>query len=134
MVTDENVWLRPLFFDMTTGSHWEILRVRRGGVPGRHRHPSPVYGYVIEGAGSISSIPGWRARALMSWTTGEEHTLTVDDADEMQTFFFIDRPVLHVDDDDRVIHVEDNLGLVRQCREHFDSVCLGAGFVDQMIR
>lgn len=64
---DENVWFRPLFSDMTTGSHCEILRVRRGDVPGCHRHPSPVHGYVIEGAGAISSIPGWRARALMSW-------------------------------------------------------------------
>ena len=27
VVIDENVWLRPLFFDMTTGSHCEILRV-----------------------------------------------------------------------------------------------------------
>ena len=55
---DENVWFRPLFSDMTTGSHCEILRVRRGDVPGCHRHPSPVHGYVIEGAGAISSIPG----------------------------------------------------------------------------
>ena len=39
-----------------------------------------------------------------------------------------------VDDDDRVIRVEDSLGLVRQCREHFDPVGLGADLVDQMIR
>ena len=50
VVIDENVWLRPLFFDMTTGSHSEILRVRRGGVPGCHRHPSLVHGYVIKGS------------------------------------------------------------------------------------
>lgn len=135
VVIDENAWFRPLFFDMTTGSHCEILRVRRGGVLGRHRHPSPVHGHVIKGSSRYLEH-SWVARegAHVFEPTGEEHTLTVDDADEMQTFFFIDGSILHVDDDDRVIHVEDNLELIRQCREHFDSVCLGADFVDQMIR
>ena len=135
VVIDENVWFRPLFFDMTTGSHCEILRVRRGGVLGRHRHPSPVHGYVIKGSWRYLEH-SWVARegAYVFEPPGEEHTLTVDDAEEMQTFFFVDGPVLYVDDDDRVIHVEDNLGLIRQCREHFDSVGLGADFVDQMIR
>ena len=38
---EPNVWFRPLFFDMNNGSHGEVLRVRRGGVLSRHRHPSP---------------------------------------------------------------------------------------------
>ena len=38
---EPNVWFRPLFFDMNNGSHGEVLRVRRGGVLCRHRHPSP---------------------------------------------------------------------------------------------
>ena len=38
---EPNVWFRPLFFDMNTGGHGEVLRVRRGGVLSRHRHPSP---------------------------------------------------------------------------------------------
>ena len=54
VVIDENIWFRPLFFDMTTGSHCEILRVRRGGVLGRHRHPTPVHGYVIKSTPSVS--------------------------------------------------------------------------------
>ena len=131
VVIDDNVWFRPLFFDMTTGSHCEILRVRRGGVLGRHRHPSPVHGYVIKGSWRYLEH-SWVARegAYVFEPPGEEHALTVDDAE----VFFVDGPVLYVDDDDRVIHVEDNLGLIRQCREHFDSVGLGVDFVDQMIR
>jgi len=38
---EPNVWFRPLFFDMNNGSHGEVLRVRKGGVLSRHRHPSP---------------------------------------------------------------------------------------------
>jgi len=49
---EPNVWFRPLFFDMNSGSHGEVLRVRRGGTLSRHRHPSPVHGYVLKG--------GWR--------------------------------------------------------------------------
>ncbi len=132
---EPNVWFRPLFFDMTTGSHCEILRVRRGGVLSRHRHPTPVHGYVIKGTWRYLEH-SWVARegAYVFEPPGEEHTLTVDDDDEMQTFFFIDGPVLYVDDNDRVVHVEDNLGLIRQCREHFEKVGLGADFVDQLIR
>ena len=38
---EPNVWFRPLFFDMNTGGHGEVLRVRKGGVLSKHRHPSP---------------------------------------------------------------------------------------------
>ncbi len=131
---DSQVWYRPLFFDMTTGSHCEILRVRRGGVLGRHRHPTPVHGFVLEGRWRYLEH-AWVAEAgsYVFEPPGEEHTLTVDEG-EMRTFFYVDGPVLYVDDDDRVIHVEDNLGLVRQCRQHFEKVGLGADFVDQLIR
>ena len=110
---------------MTTGSHCEILRVRRGGVLGCHRHPSPVHGYVIKGSWRYLEH-SWVARegACVFEPPGEEHTLTVDDAEEMQTFFF-DGPVLYVDDDDQVIHIEDNPGLIRQCREHLTLLVSG---------
>ena len=48
------------------------------------------------------------------------HTLTVDDdCDEMQTFFVICGPVLYIDDDDAVVHVEDNVGLIELCKEAY---------------
>ena len=47
------------------------------------------------------------------------HTLTVDgDCDEMQTFFVICGAVLYIDDNDTVVHVEDNVGLIELCAEH----------------
>ncbi len=133
---EPNVWFRPLFFDMNTGSHGEILRVRRGGTLSRHRHPSPVHGYVLKGS--------WRYLEH-SWTAtegsyvfeppGEVHTLTVDgDHDEMQTLFIIMGAVLYIDDNDQVQTVEDNVGLIELAREHYEQVGLGADFVDQFIR
>ena len=85
-----------------------------------------MHGYVIQGTWRYLEH-SWVAREgdYVFEPPGEEHTLTVDDDDEMRTFFFIDGPVLYV---------EDNLGLIRQCREHFARVGLGADFVDQLIR
>ncbi len=132
---EDNVWFRPLFFDMTTGTHCEILRVRRGGVLSRHRHPTPVHGYVIKGSWRYFEHT-WVATegSYIFEPPGEEHTLTVDSDDEMQTFFIVDGPVLYVDDNNKVIHVEDNVGLIETCREHFANNGLGADFVDQLIR
>ena len=106
----------------------------RGGVSSRHRHPTPVHGFVLEGS--------WRylehdrvaeAGAYVFEPPGEEHTLTVDEG-EMRTFFYVDGPVLYVDDDDNATYVEDNPAPIRQCRKHCEQVGLGAGFVDRPIR
>ncbi|MFI5050426.1 MAG: 2,4'-dihydroxyacetophenone dioxygenase family protein [Gaiellales bacterium] len=117
---EPNVWFRPLFFDMNNGSHGEVLRVRRGGVLSRHRHPSPVDG---------------RRGSYVFEPPGEIHTLTVDDdCPEMQTVFVICGPVLYIDDEDKVVHVEDNVGLIELCRETYEACGLGADYVDQFIR
>ena len=66
---------------------------------------------------------------------GEIHTLTVDeDCPEMQTMFVILGPVLYIDDDDKVVHVEDNIGLIELCRQTYGASGLGAEYVDQFIR
>jgi quercetin dioxygenase-like cupin family protein len=143
-VTDERVWIelepsvwfRPLFFDMNTGAHGEVLRVRKGGVLSRHRHPSPVHGFVIRGEWRYLEHT-WRAveGSYVFEPPGEVHTLTVDgDCEEMQTVFFIQGPVLYIDDADAVVHVEDNVGLIELCKTEYEKVGLGADFVDQFIR
>jgi quercetin dioxygenase-like cupin family protein len=133
---EPNVWFRPLFFDMNTGSHGEILRVRRGGVLSRHRHPSPVHGFVLKGSWRYLEHT-WIATegSYVFEPPGEVHTLTVDDGcEEMQTFFVICGAVLYIDDDDAVVHVEDNVGLIELCKEAYAANGLGADFVDQFIR
>src|SRR6185312_1904536 len=101
---EPSVWFRPLFFDMNNGSHGEVLRVRKGGVLSRHRHPSPVHGFVIKGSWQYLEH-SWKATegSYVFEPPGEIHTLMVDDdCAEMQTVFVICGPVLYIDDDDKV--------------------------------
>ena len=132
---EPNVWTRPLYFDMNSGGHCEVLRVRRGGVLGRHRHPSPVHGFVLKGRWRYLEH-SWVAEtgSYVFETPGEVHTLTVDDDDEMQTFFYVGGPTLYVDENDQVTVVEDNFQLIELARAHYAQVGLGAEFVNQFIR
>jgi quercetin dioxygenase-like cupin family protein len=133
---EPNVWFRPLFFDMNSGSHGEVLRVRRGGVLSRHRHPSPVHGFVLKGSWHYLEHT-WKATegSYVFEPPGEIHTLTVeDDCPEMQTVFIICGPVLYIDDKDTVVHVEDNVGLIELCKTTYEANGLGADYVDQFIR
>jgi 2,4'-dihydroxyacetophenone dioxygenase len=135
VLLEPNVWFRPLFFDMSAGAHGEVLRVKKGGVLSKHRHPSPVHGFVLKGSWRYLEHT-WRAveGSYVLEPPGEVHTLTCDTDDEMQTMFFILGPTLYVDDQDRVTLVEDNFQLIQACRAHYEEVGLGADFVNQFIR
>ena len=78
----------------------------------------------------------WVARegAYVMEPPGEIHTLTVDNDDEMQTVFIIQGPTLYLDDEDRVILIEDNFHLIDTAEKHYTKVGLGADFVKQFIR
>jgi hypothetical protein len=52
----------------------------------------------------------------------------------MQTMFVICGPVLYIDGEDTVVHIEDNIGLIELARERYGANGLGADFVDQFIR
>jgi len=130
------VWFRPLLLNTVSGGWCNLLRVRRAGVLSRHRHPMLVVGYVIRGRWKYVEHD-WTAEtgSFVFEPPGEVHTLTVDDdCEEMQTFFVICGSVLYIDDDDKVVHVEDNVGLIELCKEAYGANGLGADFVDQFIR
>jgi quercetin dioxygenase-like cupin family protein len=135
VLLEPNVWFRPLVFDMNSGMHGEVLRVRKGGVLSRHRHPSAVHGFVLKGSWRYLEH-SWRAveGSYVLEPPGEVHTLTCDSDDEMQTVFFIHGPTLYIDDNDKVTLVEDNFQLIEACRKHYGDVGLGADFVNQFIR
>ena len=44
-----DVWFRPLMLNTVTGQWCNLLKVTRSGIVSRHRHPSAVFGYVING-------------------------------------------------------------------------------------
>lgn len=132
---EPNVWFRPLFFDMNSGGHGEVLRVKRGGVLSRHKHSTPVHGYVLKGEWRYLEH-SWKAKegGYVMEPPGEIHTLTVDSDDEMQTVFFIQGPTLYLDDNDKVTLIEDNFHLIEIAQKHYERVGLGKDFVHQFIR
>jgi 2,4'-dihydroxyacetophenone dioxygenase len=132
---EPNVWFRPLFFDMNSGGHGEVLRVKRGGILSRHKHSTPVHGYVLKGEWRYLEH-SWTAKAggYVMEPPGEIHTLTVDSDDEMQTVFFIQGPTLYLDESDRVTLIEDNFYLIETAQKHYEKVGLGKDFVNQFIR
>ncbi len=132
---EPNVWFRPLFFDMNNGAHGEVLRVRRGGILSRHRHPTPVHGFVVKGQWRYLEH-SWIATegSYVYEPPGEVHTLTCDSDDEMITVFFIQGPTLYIDEQDKVVLVEDNFHLIETAATHYEEVGLGRDFVNQFIR
>src|SRR5262245_66491536 len=133
---EPNVWTRPLYFDMNSGGHCEVLRVRRGGVLGRHRHPAPVHGFVLKGRWRYLEHD-WVANEgdYVFEPPGEIHTLTVpDDVEEMVTFFNISGCMYYVDVAGRNTGFEDVFTKIDMCRAHYEAVGLGGSYVDQFIR
>ncbi|MEO1194249.1 MAG: 2,4'-dihydroxyacetophenone dioxygenase family protein [Pseudomonadota bacterium] len=133
--TAPNCWMRPLMFDLTNGHHVEIFKVHRGGVLGRHLHPTPVHGFVLNGQFRYFEHD-WVADTggYVFEPPGEVHTLTCDSVDEMKTLFFIMGPIIYMDDDDKVVFVDDNRQMIERCRAHYAQNGLGADYVDRLIR
>ena len=123
------MWTRPLYFDMNSGGHCEVLRVRRGGVLGPP--PASEPGARLRAQGPLAlprALVGARTTGSYVFETpGEVHTLTVDDDDEMQTFFYVGGPTLYVDENDQVTVVEDNFQLIELAREHYAQGRAGRG-------
>jgi hypothetical protein len=131
----DNVWFRPLMMNTVAGGWCNLLRVRRAGVLSRHRHPGPVHGYVIKGAWRYLEHD-WvaRAGAYVFEPPGEIHTLIVDSADEMVTFFNISGAMIYVDERGQAVHYEDVFTKIEMCRAHYRANGLGERYLDQFIR
>jgi quercetin dioxygenase-like cupin family protein len=130
-----SVWFRPLMLNTVGGGWCNLLRVRKAGVLSRHRHPGPVHGYVLRGAWRYLEHD-WIATAgsYVFEPPGETHTLTVDSADEMITFFNISGAMIYLDDAGRQVGYEDVHTKIDMCRRHYAAVGLGEEYVKQFIR
>ena len=130
-----NIWFRPLLLDTVGGQWFNLLRVRRSGVLSRHRHPAPVYGYVIKGhwhylEHDFVASPG----KFLFEPPGETHTLVVDNDDEMITLFNVNGAMVYVDEDGKAIGYEDVFSKIGMCMKHYEKIGLGEKFVEQFIR
>lgn len=132
----ENVAFRPLCLNRSQGYWMNLLRVRKSGVLSRHRHPQPVHGFVLKGRWHYLEHD-WEARegSYVFEPPGETHTLVVpDDVDEMITYFQVNGVMLYVDPYGKTMGYEDVFTKIDLCRSHYETVGLGADYVEQFIR
>ena len=132
----DNVWLRPLILNTTNGEWVNLFRVRRSGTLSRHRHPSPVYGYVLKGAWRYLEHD-WVAKegTFVFEPPGETHTLVVDEGvEEMITLFHVFGALVYYDEDDNPVGHDDVHTKIEMCRAHFEKTGLGSDYVKQFIR
>ena len=132
----ENVWFRPLLLNTVSGEWLNLLRVRKSGVLSRHRHPAPVYGYVIKGSWRYLEHD-WVATegSFIFEPPGEVHTLVVDDGvEEMITLFHVCAALIYVDEEHKPTAWDDVHVKIDMCSRHFENVGLGADFVERFVR
>lgn len=131
-----SVWFRPLILNTMNGEWVNLLRVRRAGVLSRHRHPAPVYGYVIKGAWRYLEHD-WIAHegSFVFEPPGEMHTLVVDsDTEEMITLFHVFGALIYYDEQNQIVSHDDVHTKIEMCRKHYAAVGLGEEYVHQFIR
>lgn len=132
----DNVWIRPLLFNVVQGAWCNIVKAEGEGVVGRHRHPAPVLGYTLEGAwgyleGDWISRPG----DFVYEPAGETHTLVVHpEAGHMKTLFHNMGPILYVDENGDQIGYEDVFTRIAAYKKHYAGNGLGADYVDRLCR
>jgi 2,4'-dihydroxyacetophenone dioxygenase len=105
----ENVWFKPLRFDLANGRWVNLLKVTKQGKVNRHRHSGgQVLGFVINGSWHYLERE-WVARpgTFVYEPPGDIHTLVVDSVEEMQTLFILEGVIQYLDDDDNVIYQDD---------------------------
>jgi 2,4'-dihydroxyacetophenone dioxygenase len=133
---EPNVWFRPLILDVTHGGWTTVLRVKKSGVLSRHRHPAPVYGYVIKGTWRYLEHT-WTAQegTFVFEPPGETHTLVVDQhTEEMMTLFQVRGAMIYVDSAGKTLGFDDVFTKIERCQKHFEAVGLGSSYVEAFIR
>ena len=132
----ENVWFRPLCLNVSAGYWVNLLKVTKSGVLSRHRHSSPVHGFVLKGRWHYLEHD-WTAEegSYVFEPPGETHTLVVpDDVEEMITLFQVNGTMNYVDPYGQLTGFEDVFTKIDMCRAHYSKVGLGDDYVDQFIR
>ena len=105
----ENVWFKPLRFDLANGRWVNLLKVTKQGKVNRHRHSGgQVLGFIISGSWHYLERD-WVGRpgTFVYEPPGDIHTLVVDGAEEMQTLFMLEGVIQYLDDDDNIISQDD---------------------------
>jgi 2,4'-dihydroxyacetophenone dioxygenase len=132
----DRVWTRPLCFNTVEGYWTHLLRITKTGVFNRHRHASPVHGYVLKGRWYYLERD-WVAEegSYLFEPPGDTHTLIVpDDVTEMITFFHTTGTLCYVDLDGNITGFEDVFTRLELCRQHYIDIGLGEDYINQFVR
>jgi len=102
----------------------------------RHRHAGPVHATTLKGRWHYLEHDWWAEEGGYSFEPpGDIHTLVVPEGvEEMITMFHVTGAYIYVDPDGNPTGIEDVFSKVAAARAHYESVGLGADFVDQFIR
>jgi 2,4'-dihydroxyacetophenone dioxygenase len=128
-------WSRPLSFVPAQGYWVHLLRIAHTGIFNRHRHASPVHGYVLKGRWYYLEHE-WTAETgtYVFEPPGDTHTLVVpEDVTEMITLFHTTGTLTYVDPDGNVTGYEDVFTRIDKCRQHYIQCGLGEHYIDRFI-
>ena len=131
----DNVWFRPLMYNVTQGSWVNLTRASREGVIGRHRHPAPVTAYTLDGSWGYLEHDWTATKGTFVYEpAGETHTLIVKkDEGHMLTLFHNFGPLIMVDENGKQTGFEDVFTRIERVKMHYQSVGLSSDVLDRII-
>src|SRR5215218_1321113 len=132
----DTVSSRPLWMSLDQNRWCDVLMARGAGLVNRHYHPHQVFAFTISGKWGYLEHD-WVATAgdFVYEAPGEGHTLVTYETDEpTRVTFNVTGPLIWLDEDGKPDGTFDVFDYIDLCREHYEKVGLGAGFVDQFIR
>lgn len=127
---------RPLWISPSENKWADVLRADAAGLVNRHYHPHGVFAYTISGKWGYLEHD-WIATAgdFVYETPGEGHTLVAYEHPEpMRVFFVVSGPLIWLDDKGRSAGHFDVHDYIQLCRDHYDTVGIGAAYVDTLFR
>lgn len=132
----ENVWFRPLLFNVAQGSFVNLTKATGNGIVSRHRHPAPVTGYTLAGSWHYLEHD-WVARAgtFIFEPAGETHTLMVHPEEgHMLTLFHNFGAFITVDENGRQTGHVDVFTRLEMAKAHYRANGLGEEFATRLVR
>lgn len=132
----ETVFSRPLWISPDQNRWADILFAKRAGLVNRHYHPHEVFAFTISGKWGYLEHD-WIATAgdFVYESPGEGHTLVAYEHEEpMRAFFIVTGPLIWLDEAGKSSGHFDVFDYIEMCRDHYETVGLGAGLVDGLMR
>lgn len=132
----ETVFSRPLWISPSQNKWADILFAKQAGLVNRHYHPHEVIAYTISGKWGYLEHD-WIATAgdFIYEAPGESHTLVAYEHEEpMRAFFVVTGPLIWLDEVGNGNGHFDVFDYMKMCRTHYESVGLGEGEIDKLLR